>query len=99
MNYDFKLKSSKSSSSSVNRPVKNINKKKHVIHKMKLYKNVIYCLKIKYDGNVAVRVYENGDYQKPLFRNTLTKKNVDSFAACIAQAGNLKTSPINLAQN
>jgi len=80
VNYDFKLRSSKSSSLSVNNAAENVNKNTNcILHKMKLYKNVIYCVNIKYDEKVSIRVYENQDYQNPLFRNILTKKNIDSI--------------------
>jgi len=78
VNYDFKLKNSKSSNTSTMNAHKNIDKKiNYILHKIKLYKNVIYCLKIKHDEKVSIKIFENGDYQNPICRSTLTTKDIE----------------------
>ena len=78
VNYDFKLKSSKSSNSSIMNAHKNKDKKiDYILHKIKLYKNVIYCLKIKHEEKVSIKIFENENYQNPICRSTLTTKDIE----------------------
>jgi len=84
--YGFELVSAKSSNTSIVNLHKNINENvKYVLNKIKLYKNVIYCINIKHNKNVSVRVYEHQDYQNPIFRNTLTTNGLEHIYFKVSQ--------------
>ena len=78
--FDFKIEGGVSSNTSIinadKYKDKNIN---YVLNKIKLYENVIYCLKIKHGKKVSVKIFENKDYTNPICRNTLTTEGVDSI--------------------
>jgi len=78
--YDFKLFEGKSSNSSIMNRHKNANKNiNYVLHKTKLYENVIYCLKIKHNEKVSLKIFENENYQEPVCRSTLTTKGLEKI--------------------
>lgn len=78
--YDFKLFEGKSSTSSIMNRHKNANKNiNYVLHKTKLYENVIYCLKIRHNEKVSLKIFENENYQEPICRSTLTTKGLEKI--------------------
>lgn len=78
--YDFKLFEGKSSNSSIMNRHKNANKNiNYVLHKTKLYENVIYCLKIRHNEKVSLKIFENENYQEPVCRSTLTTKGLEKI--------------------